>query len=119
MSLAEQQEELLSSVQRYVEDVAPIAKCFFDFIMNHDVKLEEPLDFYLGTSAGMGKTPEFEDFTMILEGLTEEEAGLGVSYRFVLPEVDGCDNLYFTVPFEYFEGPNEWEEYYLAQDGEV
>lgn len=110
MSLADQQEELVASVKRYTEDIAPIAKCFLKFLETHSPALEEGLDYHIATPYG---PPNFEDFVLVLDGLPDEEVACGVSYTYTMPEVDGCDFLYFTVPFEYFEGPTEWEEYYL------
>jgi hypothetical protein len=95
-SLAQQYASVLA-------EVAPYRDRFHAFISHHN--LNHGIDYRI---EGEYHTPKADEFEMdcTVEG--------GIYFYHFVQDADGGDVLNFTIPFEYIEDPQAWEEKTLA-----
>lgn len=96
-SLAQQYASVLA-------EVAPYRDRFHAFISHH--KTNHQIDYRI---EGEYSTPNPEDFTM------DCEVEGGIYFSTFTQDSDGGDILNFTIPFEYIEDPQTWEENFLSR----
>lgn len=95
-SLAQQYASVLA-------EVTPYRDRFHAFISRHN--LNNGIDYRI---EGDYHTPQVDEFSM------DCEVEGGIYFHCFVQDADGGDILNFTIPFEYIEDPQAWEEKTLA-----
>ncbi|MBC9704512.1 MAG: hypothetical protein H9W81_05765 [Enterococcus sp.] len=125
-------ENMLSVINSFYEEIAPLRERFYNFITQNpckDISVVPDHDFLKLTSGEETKEPvlALDEFHLELPALPvwknpyvvssapePEPRGVFFTAEIELNE-DYMEERYFTVPYEYFDGPDAWETDVLAR----